>query len=127
MEGGAVAAALDGGGAAALRGQEGGRGRDMPGGWRNTVGMCIGHGGLDEEEGGGWFGGAIVAVDDCGGGWVRREVRLLKAGSLWAETVHSKDNLGYFLLFIIHTHKIRRDTFELAQHHNPRLDPQRPP
>ena len=85
LEGGAEAAALGGGGADTLGGQGGGRERVMPGGWRNTGGICMGLGGLDEEEDGGWLGGASVVSDgvDCRGctGWVRR-VRLLKAGSL---------------------------------------------
>ena len=96
--GGAGAVALGGaarapeGGAAGPEGGAGGpegggavpgRAAGKEGAWRNTFGMCMGLGGLDEdEEVGAWREGV-----DRGAwvGWAMRDVRLLKAGSLLAE------------------------------------------
>ena len=52
MEGGAEGS-LGGGGAAALGGQ--GKAAEIAGGWRNTLGMCMGlGGGLSDKKDGAW-------------------------------------------------------------------------
>ena len=84
--GGAVGAL--GGGTATLGGQV----RDVvtAGVCRNTVGIFMGLGGVDDEEDGAWDEGVNHEVFE---GWVGRAVRLLKAGSLFAEIVSGADTV----------------------------------